>query len=72
MAAGVTADGKEKQMADIEILQKQGVDPDKYVLFQPTAPERGFGTPGYFEDAVDAGFYGVDDREVIAFKKRSA
>lgn len=47
------------------------LDPDKYELFWPTKrPERDFGTVGYFEDAADAGFYGVDDDEVIAFRKR--
>jgi len=51
-----------------EILYAHGIDPEGRELFDSPTGAR-YGSTRYFEEAMAAGFYGVDDRQQIAFRK---
>lgn len=64
-----TSKNQQTPETEAAVLRVHGINPDGHALFWPIDNARQFGSYEYFSDAVAAGFYGVDDREYIAFKK---
>lgn len=51
-----------------QILTMEGIDPTTNELFVSKAR---FGSAQYFREAMAAGFYGVNDRQTIAFRTKA-
>lgn len=46
-----------------------GVDPEIYEVFEIRGVA--YGSPRYFEAAMAAGYYGCDDSQEVAFRRRA-
>ena len=60
-----------KQSENLEgVLEAAGIDPALKELFVSQTGKK-FGTDAYFLEAMKAGFYGTDDRQLLAFRPKA-